>query len=101
MKTWLGIALIAVFSVAMTRIALRYLSYLEIACLLGAIAVLLVLANIVVDRWRSRNERRLAVVLLSLDIAQRQAALGEIPRESRERVLMLMKQISANDGTDG
>ena len=94
MKKWLGAMLIGLLAVPVTRLGLHYLSYLQLALVVGAVIILLVPTNILVNKWRRKNETRLAAVLLSLSITEQQEALNEIPGGARQRVLALMQQMA-------
>ena len=98
MKTWIGIAVLAVFSVATTRIALHYLTYLETVLALAAVIVLILIANVFVNKWRARNERRLAAVILSLEASQQRAALDELSEDARKRILQFMAELAPRSG---
>jgi hypothetical protein len=78
----------------------RYLSYMQIAFVLGAVVLLLVPAHAAINRWRSRNELKIAALLLSLDASQQRETLDELPDESRQRIMKLMEQM-AHDRTRG
>lgn len=96
MKKWLGAVLIGLLAVPVTRLGLHYLSYIQFALVVGAVVILLLSTNALVNTWRRKYETRLAAILLSLSIAEQQEALSKMPEESRQRVLELMRQMAPN-----